>query len=146
MTDALVAHSSRSFDQWLLSHWRFFAALSAGSSAGGTRRTSARPAQSTVLMMFPAFWQVGTVSQPLRATVLYPNSRLTSPGSCPGHEVLELVQPVVPYALALSSKRSQPVVSLAVRSTAVLFCLQVAAQALTAGWLFVLRKLRSPQT
>ena len=25
--DALVAHSSRAFDRWLLSHWRFFAAL-----------------------------------------------------------------------------------------------------------------------
>ena len=34
--DALVVHPSRSFAQWLLSYWRFFAALSAGSSAGGT--------------------------------------------------------------------------------------------------------------
>ena len=29
---ALMAHSSRSFDRWLFSHWCFFAVLSAGSS------------------------------------------------------------------------------------------------------------------
>ena len=28
VADVLVAHSSRSFDRWLLSHWRFFEALS----------------------------------------------------------------------------------------------------------------------
>ena len=36
VTDVLVAHSSRFFDRCLRSHWCFFAALSAGSSAGGT--------------------------------------------------------------------------------------------------------------
>ena len=41
---------------------------------------------------------------------------------CPGHEVLALVRPVVPYTLsALSSKHSWPVVSPAVRSTTALF-------------------------
>ena len=43
--------------------------------------------------------------------LLYPNSRLTSPDSYLGHEVLELVRPVIPYKLALCSKRSRPVVS-----------------------------------
>ena len=57
-----------------------------------------------------------------RPRVLYPNSRLTSPGSCSGHEVLELVRPMVPYTLALSSKRSRPVVSPA-------SCRSVASQA-----------------
>ena len=33
----------RSFDRWYLTHWRSFAALSVGSSAGGTSRTSAPP-------------------------------------------------------------------------------------------------------
>ena len=47
----------------------------------------------------------------LRISVLYYNSRLTSPGPCPDHEVLALVRPVVPYTLTLSSKRSRPVVS-----------------------------------
>ena len=42
-----------------------------------------------------------------------PISRLTPPGSCADHEVLALVRPVVPYTLALSSKRSRPVMSLA---------------------------------
>ena len=32
-------------------------------------------------------------------------------GSCTGHEVLALMRPVVPYPLALSSKRARPVVS-----------------------------------
>ena len=59
----------------------------------------------------PVFWQVSTVSRSLWITVLYPNSRLTSPGSCLGHEVLELVRPVVPYTLVLSSKCFGPVVS-----------------------------------
>ena len=36
VADVLMAQSSCSFDRCLLSHWRFFAALSAGSSAGGT--------------------------------------------------------------------------------------------------------------
>ena len=36
VADVLVAQSSRSFDRCLLLHWCFFAALSAGSSAGGT--------------------------------------------------------------------------------------------------------------
>ena len=34
VADVVVAQSSRSFDRCLLSHWRFFAALSAGFSAG----------------------------------------------------------------------------------------------------------------
>ena len=43
-----------------------------------------------------------------------PISRLTPPrGSCADHEVLALVRPVVPYTLALSSKRSRPVMCLA---------------------------------
>ena len=42
-------------------------------------------------------------------------------GFCPGHEILALVRPVVPYTLALFSKRSRSVVSPAVRSTAALF-------------------------
>ena len=44
-------------------------------------------------------------------SVLQPDSRLAPLGSCTGHEVLALVRPVVPYALALSSKRARPVVS-----------------------------------
>ena len=40
------------------------------------------------------------------------NWSLTPLGSCTSHEVLALVRPVVPYALALSSKRARPVVSL----------------------------------
>ena len=49
--------------------------------------------------------------------------------SCPSHEVLALVRPVVSYTLVLSSKRSRPVVSPTVRSTAALFCRPVASQA-----------------
>ena len=44
-------------------------------------------------------------------SVLYPNSRLISLGSCSGYEVLEPVRSVVSYTLALSSKCSRPVVS-----------------------------------
>ena len=37
----LVAFSSHSFDRWYLTHWCFFEALSASSSASGTSRTNA---------------------------------------------------------------------------------------------------------
>ena len=58
---------------------------------------------------------------PVYSGLQYPKSRFTSPGFCPGHEVLELVRPVVPSTLALFSKRSRLVVSPAVRSTVVIF-------------------------
>ena len=71
----LMAHLSRSFDRWLLSHWRFFAAISVGSSAGGTSRTSAPLlALSTRSIMFSALWQVPWGSCSLWVT---PKSRLT---------------------------------------------------------------------
>ena len=60
---------------------------------------------------------------PVHSGLQYPKSRLTSPFFCPGHEVLVLVRPVVPYTLALSSKRSRSVVSSAP-------CWPVASQAL----------------
>ena len=101
---ALMAHSSRSFHRWLLSYWHFFAALSTGSSAGATSRTSAPLlALSTGPMMFPALWQVPWGSRSLRVT---PESRLTSLGSCSGRAVFPLVRPVAPYTLALSSALS----------------------------------------
>ena len=86
---ALMAHLSRSFDRWLLSHWRFFAALSAGSSAGGASRTSAPLlALSTGPMIFPVLWQVPRGSHLLQVT---PKFRLTSRGFCSGGAVLTLV-------------------------------------------------------
>ena len=79
---ALMAHSSRSFDRWLLSHRRFFIAISAGSSAGGTSCTNAPLlALSTRPMMFPALWQVPWGSRSLWVT---PKSRLNPQGSCSG--------------------------------------------------------------
>ena len=59
----------------------------------------------------------------------YPKSRLTFSGFCTGPDVLALMGPVVPYTLVLSSKRSRPVVSPAMRFTAALFCQPVASQA-----------------
>ena len=85
----------------------------------------------------PSFWQVNTISRSLRISVLYPNSRLTSPGSCSGYEVLELVRPVVPYTLALSSKRSRPVVSPTT-------CRSVASQASSCKVVLRLSLLYSP--
>ena len=66
-------------------------------------------------------------------------------GFCPGHEILALVRPVVPYTLSLSSKRSRSVVSpaecaLQQRSLPT----DGHARAPIAGWLFVSRKLHSP--
>ena len=40
---SLSWRSLRPFGRWYLTHWRSFAALSAGSSVGGTLRTSASP-------------------------------------------------------------------------------------------------------
>ena len=101
---ALMGHSSRSFDRWLLSHWRFFVALSAGSSASGTSRTSASLlALSTGPLMSPALWQVPWGSRSLRVT---PKFRLTSTDSCSGGALLALVRPVVPYTLVLLSALS----------------------------------------
>ena len=70
MADVLVAHSSRSFDRWLPSHWRFFAALSASSSAGGTWCTSASlPGAIDRADDVPALWQVQRSSRLLRVTL-----------------------------------------------------------------------------
>ena len=116
---ALMVHSSRSFGRWLLSHWRFFPALSAGSSSGGTWHSSVPLLElSTEPMVFPALWQVPWDSRSLR---VIPKFRLTSPGFGSGGAVLALVRPVVSYTLELSSQRSRPMMCPAVRSTAVLF-------------------------
>ena len=74
-------------------------------------------------------------SRSLRVTV--PQIQVDLSGFCPGHDVLEIVRPVISHTLALCSKRSRPVASPA-------SCQWVASQAPTAGWLFVSRKLRSP--
>ena len=87
----------------------------------------------------PTLWKVGTASRSFWVTV--PQIQVHFSGFCPGHEILVLVRPVVPYTQALSSKRSRPVVSPAVRFTSSLFCRRVASQAFTAGWLFVLALL-----
>ena len=71
-----------------------------------------------------ALCQVQWGSRSLRVTV--PQIQVRLSGFCPGHEVLELVRPVVPYTLALSSKRSRPVVPPA-------SCRPVASQAPTVG-------------
>ena len=87
--DALVAHSSCSFDRWLLSHWRFFAALPRPVVL--TWRTSAPLlALSTEPMMFPALWQVGTARFPFTPGYSTPN-----PGS-----------PLRVFALVKQSPRS----------------------------------------
>ena len=80
---------------------------------------------------------------PVYSGLQYPKFRVISLGFRPGREVLEFVWLLVPYTLALSSKRSRPVVRPAVRSTAALFCRPVASQAPTAGWLSVLALLSS---
>ena len=59
--------------------------------------------------MFPALWQVPWGSRSLRVTI--PQIQVHLSGFCPGHDVLELVRPVVPYTLALSPKCSRLVVS-----------------------------------
>ena len=51
-----LALSSRSFARWYLTHWRSFAALSAGSSANGTSRTSAPPGAVDRADDIPALW------------------------------------------------------------------------------------------
>ena len=68
--DALVVHSWRSFDQWLLSHWRFFAVLSASSSAG-CYLTYQRSSPGAVDRAddIPSLWQVQRGSRQLRVTV-----------------------------------------------------------------------------
>lgn len=49
----------RFFDRWYLTHWRSFAALSAGSSVGGTSRTRAPPAGAVDRANdTPTLWQV----------------------------------------------------------------------------------------
>ena len=75
-----LAHSSRSFDRCPLSHWHFFAALSADSSAVDTWRTSDPLAQqSTEPVMFPALRQVhrGVL---VHSGLQYPKSRFTCQG------------------------------------------------------------------
>ena len=135
-----MAHSSRSFDRWLLSQRRFFAALSAGSLAGGTSRTSAPLlALSTGPMMFPAPWQIPEGPRSLR---LVPKFRLTSLGSCSGGAVLALVRPVVPYTLALSSACSAGGVSGSALYNTFLAD-RLPPKLPTAGWLFTLAVLLS---
>ena len=69
-------------------------------------------ARSIEPMMFPALREVPWGSRP---------GYLQTPGFLLWYTALVLVWPVVPYILALSSKRSLPVVSPAVRSTVELF-------------------------
>ena len=129
---------SRPLDRWLLSYWRFFAALSISSSTGRTSRTSAPLlALSTGLMIFPALWQVSWGPRSLRAT---PKSRLTFPGSWSGGAVLALVRPVVSYTPALSSALAAGGVSGSVLYNNFLVD-RLPPKLPTAGWLFVLGAL-----
>ena len=61
--------------------------------------------------MVPALWQVQRSGVLVHSRLQYPKSRLTSPGFCSGRAVLAFVRSVVPYILALSSKRSRPMMS-----------------------------------
>ena len=54
----MVALSSHSFRRWYLTHWRSFAALSAGSSAGGASHTSAPSCAVDRANDIPPLWQV----------------------------------------------------------------------------------------
>ena len=54
----VLALSSRSFDRWYVTHWRSFAALSAGYSTNGTSRTSARPGAVYRADDIPTLWQM----------------------------------------------------------------------------------------
>ena len=96
---ALVALSSRSFDRWYLTHWRSFAALSAGPSAGGTSRPSAPPGAFDRADDIPALWQM-IVRFPFNLGHLH--IQASSVGCCSGGALLALLRPVVPYTLALS--------------------------------------------
>ena len=55
---------------------------------------------------------------PVHSRLQHPKSRFTSSCFCSGGAVVALMRPVIPYTLALSSQRSWPVMSPAVRSTA----------------------------
>ena len=55
---ALVALSSRSFDRWYIVHCHSFVALSAGSSADGTSRTSAPSGAVDRSDDVPGLWQM----------------------------------------------------------------------------------------
>ena len=57
---ALVVLSSRSFDRWYLTRWHSFAALSTGSSTGGTSRINAPSDAVDKADDIPALWQVIT--------------------------------------------------------------------------------------
>ena len=96
----IAKHTSALESSPLLSHWRFFAALSVGSSAGGTLRTSAPLlALSTGPMLF--LISSNRQSWGIRLGHLQIPGR-PSFGSCSGRAVLALVRPVVPDTLALS--------------------------------------------
>ena len=130
----------RALSNWLLSHWRSFAALSVGFSAGGISRTSASLLKlSTESMMFllsgRRFLKYPSGSPP--------NSRQASPPACSGHSPCVCVAAGCLHTGAILIALSASGVSGSALYTSTL-CRPVASQASTAGLLFVLRKLRSP--
>ena len=106
LSGSLVARFSRSSDRCLL-HWHSPRSALGQFLAGCTPRTvSHSPGAVVRAGYFSCSRQAGTDK-----SVLQPDSRLTPLGFCTGYEALALVRPVVPYSLALSSKRARPVVS-----------------------------------
>ena len=108
-----------------MSWWRSRCASSTGASyhTGASlqrSRSVPRPVVLHVLALFSwrCLYRAGEIvalgrcrGVSVLSRLQYPKYRFTRSTFCPGHEVLALVRPTVPYKLALSLKRSQPVVS-----------------------------------